>query len=207
MSYLVICQRHFVTKNIKLFKRRESSDIYFHYTNWFLWIYHVQLSTNRNITGSISRTYVGAISRKSRLQAYILSIGRDGQLRTSFYNKRDDFNFYTTNFPFLSSNFHFCQPMVCLSHNSYMYGMPELALLMNVLFRERCDFHVSFSGRDMTGNVWNRPSGSSVVDMGISSNIMNSPSPKCNMTLGTWSYTLLPSINQTFHWIVTLLPN
>ena len=31
------------------------------------------------------------------------SIGRDGQLRTSLYDKRDDFNFHITNFPFLSS--------------------------------------------------------------------------------------------------------
>ena len=34
----------------------------------------------------------------------ILSIGRDGQLRTSLYDKCDDFNFHITNFPFLSSN-------------------------------------------------------------------------------------------------------
>ena len=33
-----------------------------------------------------------------------LSIGRDGQLRTSLYDKRDDFNFHITHFPFLSSN-------------------------------------------------------------------------------------------------------
>ena len=33
----------------------------------------------------------------------LLSIGRDGQLRTSLYDKRDDFNFHITNFPFLSS--------------------------------------------------------------------------------------------------------
>ena len=33
----------------------------------------------------------------------------------------------------------------------------------------------------MSGNVWNRPSGSSRVDMVISSNIMKSPSPKCYM--------------------------
>ena len=31
-------------------------------------------------------------------------IGRDGQLHTSLYDKRDDFNFHITNFPFLSSN-------------------------------------------------------------------------------------------------------
>ena len=34
----------------------------------------------------------------------LLSIGMDGQLRTSLYEKRDDFNFHITNFPFLSSN-------------------------------------------------------------------------------------------------------
>ena len=32
------------------------------------------------------------------------SIGRDGLLHTSIYDKRDDFNFHITNFPFLSSN-------------------------------------------------------------------------------------------------------
>ena len=34
----------------------------------------------------------------------LLSIGRDGQLRTSLYDKRDDFNFHITKFPILSSN-------------------------------------------------------------------------------------------------------
>ena len=34
----------------------------------------------------------------------LLSIGRDGKLHTSIYDKRDDFNFHITNFPFLSSN-------------------------------------------------------------------------------------------------------
>ena len=34
----------------------------------------------------------------------LLSIESDGQLRTSLYDKRDDFNFHIKNFPFLSSN-------------------------------------------------------------------------------------------------------
>ena len=34
----------------------------------------------------------------------LLSIGRDGQLDTSIYENRNDFNFQITNFPFLSSN-------------------------------------------------------------------------------------------------------
>ena len=33
----------------------------------------------------------------------LLSIGKDGQLHTSIYDKRDDFNFHITSFPFLSS--------------------------------------------------------------------------------------------------------
>ena len=36
---------------------------------------------------------------------FLLSIGRDGQLHTSVYDKRDNFNFHTPNFLFLSSNF------------------------------------------------------------------------------------------------------
>ena len=34
----------------------------------------------------------------------LLSIRRNGLLHTSIYDKRDDFNFHITNFPFLSSN-------------------------------------------------------------------------------------------------------
>ena len=34
----------------------------------------------------------------------LLTMGRDGQLHTSLYDKRDNFNFHFTNFPFLSSN-------------------------------------------------------------------------------------------------------
>ena len=34
----------------------------------------------------------------------LMSIGRDGQLHTPIYDKRDDFDFHITNFPFLSSN-------------------------------------------------------------------------------------------------------
>ena len=38
------------------------------------------------------------------LHNLLLSIESDGQLRTSLYDKRDDFNCHITNFPFLSSN-------------------------------------------------------------------------------------------------------
>ena len=57
----------------------------------------------------------------------------------------------------------------------------------------------------MSWNVWNRPSGSFIVDMGILSNIMQYPSPKCYMTFCDMAMT--PSIDQTLHKFATLLPN
>ena len=62
----------------------------------------------------------------------LLSIGWDGQLDTSLYDKRDDFNFHITNFPFLSSNIPSSPANGVLSHNSS--DTPGLAPLMNVLF-------------------------------------------------------------------------
>ena len=49
---------------------------------------------------------------------------------------------------------HLRQPMAFLSHNSS--DTPGLAPLMNILFWGRCNFIISFSGRDMSRNVWNR---------------------------------------------------
>ena len=60
--------------------------------------------------------------------------------------------------------FHLRQPMAFVSHNTY--GMPGLAPLLNDLFWGLCDFHISFLNSDMSWNVWNRPSGSFMVNMG-----------------------------------------
>ena len=73
--------------------------------------------------------------------------------------------------------------------------MPGLGPLLNALFRERRDFHVSFSDMDMSGNVWNHPQGSSKVDMGVSWNIMKSPYSKCYMTF--WDMIIY---SDTLHW-------
>ena len=95
-------------------------------------------------------------------------------------------------FPSWLAIFHLRQPMAFLSNSSY--GMPGLAPLMHVLFWGRIDFHLRSSDRDMSWNVWHRPSGSFMVDMGISSNIMKSPTPKCYMTF--WDMTIY---NDTFN--------
>ena len=103
------------------------------------------------------------------------------------------------------AKFHLRKPMVCLSHSSY--GMPGLASLMNVSLWERCDFHVSFLGRYLSGNVWNRSSGSSMVDMGSHQTLWISPLPNNTWHSGTWWYSVTSSIDQTFHLIITLVRN
>ena len=77
------------------------------------------------------------------------------------------------------------------------------------ILRQR-GFHLSSSHRDTSWNVFNRPSGSFMVDMGISSNFMKSPSPTLqNFTWhsGTWPYTMTPSIDQTLHQFANFIPN
>ena len=136
-----------------------------------------------------------------------MSIGRDGQLGNCLYDKRDDFNFHITNFPFLSSN-------TSIS-SSPAYGMFISKLIP---YARACSSYECFILRaarlscklleqGYIMDVWNRLSGSYMVDMGISSNIMKSPLPNVTWHSGTWSYTVTPSIDQTFHQIVTLLPN
>ena len=81
----------------------------------------------------------------------LLSIGRDVQLHTFIYDKRDDFNFHITNFPFLSRNIP----------SSPAYGVFISQLIrhhracsrMNVLFLGPCDFPVSYSNRDTSWNA------------------------------------------------------
>ena len=65
----------------------------------------------------------------------LLSIGMDGQLRTSFYDKRGDFNFHITNVPFLSSNIP-SSPIAFLSHSSYdMQGLLLLWMVMRISYK------------------------------------------------------------------------
>ena len=61
-----------------------------------------------------------------------ISIGRDGHIYTSIYDKRDDFNFHITNFLFLSSDIPSSPPYGVLS--LILYEMRGLAPRMNILF-------------------------------------------------------------------------
>ena len=57
-------------------------------------MYPAELEIKYTTESNISASYLDIL----------LSIGRDGQLRTSLYDKRDDFSFHITHFPFQSSN-------------------------------------------------------------------------------------------------------
>ena len=85
-------------------------------------MYPAELEIKDTTESNISASYLDLL----------LSIESDGQLRTSLYDKRDDFNFHITNFPFLSSNIPSSPAYGFLSRS--LYGMPGLAPLMNVLF-------------------------------------------------------------------------
>ena len=82
----------------------------------FIWSSHNR--PPKSCSGIQLTTYVQSLRRKPSPRSapivhgdtevifldLLLSIDRDGQLRTSLYDKRDDFNLHITNFPFLSSN-------------------------------------------------------------------------------------------------------
>ena len=64
------------------------------FENYLGQMYPVELEIKDTTESNTSASYLDLL----------LSIGRDGQLHTSIYDKRDDFNLHITNFPFLSSN-------------------------------------------------------------------------------------------------------
>ena len=64
------------------------------FENYLGQMYPVELEIKDTTESNTSASYLDLL----------LSIGRDGQLHISIYDKRDDFNFHITNFPFLSSN-------------------------------------------------------------------------------------------------------
>ena len=63
------------------------------FENYLGQMYPVELEIKDTTESNTSASYLDLL----------LSIGRDGQLHTSIYDKRDDFNFHINNCPFLSN--------------------------------------------------------------------------------------------------------
>ena len=59
----------------------------------------------------------------------------------------------------------------------------------------------------MSGNDWNRLSGSYMVIWGSHQTLWSIPLPPVTWHSGIWPYTVTPSIDQKFRLIVVLLPN
>ena len=64
------------------------------FENYLGQMYPVELEMKDTTESNTSASYLDLL----------LSIGRDGQLHTSIFDKREEFNFHITNVPFLSSN-------------------------------------------------------------------------------------------------------
>ena len=106
----------------------------------------------------------------------LLSIGRDGQHRTSLYDKRDDFNFHIKNFPFQSSNIP--------SSPAYGVYIPKL-----IRYARACSSYECFILRAVQlsnkllwqGYVKERLKSSlrKLVGTGILPNNLSFPSPEC----------------------------
>ena len=114
-----------------------------------------------------------------------------GQLRTSLYDKRDDFNFHITHFSFPRSNIQSPPALDVLAHN--LFNTPGLDPLTNVLFWERCDFPIRFLARDMSKNV-------------LKSSLRKFYGRYGDL-IKQYETTFLrtPSIDQTLHQLLTLL--
>ena len=81
----------------------------------------------------------------------ILSIGRDGQLHTSIYDKRDDFNFHITNFPFLSSNIP--TSPACGVFISQLIRYARACSSYGCFIRRATRLQISLSNRDTSRNA------------------------------------------------------
>ena len=132
----------------------------------------------------------------------LMSIESDGQLRTSLYDKRDDFNFHITNFPFLSSNIPsspaygvFISQLIryaraCSSYECFILRPAQLStkLLGQGTFE--------IVHQKVLWSIW-----------GTHQTLWSLPLPNVTWHSGTWPYTMIHSIDQTLHQFANLLPN
>ena len=133
----------------------------------------------------------------------LLSIGRDGQLHTSLYDKRDDFNFHITNFPFLSSNIP----------SSPAYGVFISQLIR---YARACSSYWCFILRAMW--LSNKLLGQGYVKERLKSSLRKfygrygdltkqyevPPLPNVTRYSGWWPHTVTPSIDRTLHQFLTI---
>ena len=126
-------------------------------------------------------------------KSQFIHIGRDGQLHTSLYDKRDDFNFHIIYFPFLSSNIP--------SLSTYGVFTSQLIRYARACSSSECFIlrAVRLSNKLLGQGYVKERLRSSLrkfyVGTGILSNNMRSPSPECYPTF--WMMTIYSDV---LHW-------
>ena len=111
------------------------------FENYLGQMYPVELEIKDTTESNTSASYLDLL----------LSIGRDGQLHTSIYDKRDDFNNQITNFPFLSSNIP-TSPAYGVFISQHIRYARACSSYGCFILRQR-DFQISFSNRDTSRNA------------------------------------------------------
>ena len=138
----------------------------------------------------------------------LLSIGRDGQMRTSLYDKSDDFNFHITNFLFLNSNIPsspaygvFISQLkryarTCSSYECFILRAAA-RLSSKLLGQGYVMERVKSSLRKLYGRY------------GVLIKHYKVPLTLPNVTWhsGTWSSTVTPLTDKTLHQFLNLSPN
>ena len=111
------------------------------FENYLGQMYPVELEIKDTTESNTSASYLD-----------LLSIGRYGQLHTSIYDKRDDFNFHITNFPFLSSNIPtsptygvFISQLIRYARACSSYGCFILIVIEEVLWSIRGSYQTIWS--------------------------------------------------------------
>ena len=131
-----------------------------------------------------------------------LSIGKDDHFLTFLNNNWWRFQFPYPNLFCSWVAIYILRPPMAFLFHSLPQGWSLLWMYhYKWWFWRRCGFQISFSCRDMPGNVWNHLLGSYMVDTGILSSYMRSRSPECYITF--WSITICSS---TLHWTDITLP-
>ena len=133
----------------------------------------------------------------------LLSISRDGQLRTSLYDKRDDFNFHITNFPFLRSNIQsspaygvFISQLIRYARawSSYeCFILRALRLSNKLSWAGICQGTFEIVSKEV---LWSA--------RGSYQTLWGPPLPNVIRHSGWWPHTMKPSIDRTLHQFLTV---
>ena len=117
------------------------SIIYQEFENYLCQMYPAEFEIKDTTESTTSVSYLDLL----------LSIRRDGKLHSSIYDKRDDYNFHITNFPFLSNNIPSSPAYGVFISQLIRYARAYSSYECFILKARRLS--ISFSNRDTSWNA------------------------------------------------------